>query len=71
MRDNYYLDEELFDKIEDDSVEGKGDKKALRSRKILKAIKIALYAILGETGARLFYKSSNEKSKNTDYIDRF
>lgn len=74
MRDYYFLDEGLFDKVEVDNVEGKSEeeiKKELRIKRIIKAIKITLYALMGAAAARLFYKTSNEKEKNTDYLNRF
>lgn len=74
MRDYYIFDEELFDKVEVNDSEGKSPKeikKELKHKKIIKAIKIMLYALIGSGMAGILYKTSNEKEKNTDYLNRF
>jgi len=74
MKDYSIIDEELFDKVEVDESDNR-DKDEIRKektrRKVLKAIKIALYALLGVGMARLAYKTSDAKDRNTDYINRF
>ncbi|MCR5799135.1 MAG: hypothetical protein K6G69_03585 [Lachnospiraceae bacterium] len=74
MKDYNIIDEELFDKVEVDESDNR-DKDEIRKektrKKVLKAIKIALYALLGAGMARLAYKTSDAKDRNTDYINRF
>lgn len=74
MRDYYVLDEELFDKVEVEDIENKSEeeiKKEKRLKRLYKAAKILLFATLGSAIARLTYKTSDAKEKNTDYLDRF
>lgn len=74
MRDYNIIDDELFDEVVVENTEGKSEeqiKKEIRVKKTLKGIRIALYALMGAAAARLFYKTSDEKEKNTDYLDRF
>lgn len=74
MRDYYVLDEELFDKVEVDDSENKEEKEIKKEKglkRFYKAVKIMLYAVMGSAAAMLSYKTSDNKDKNTDYLDRF
>ena len=79
MRDYNIIDEDLFEKVDDVVTDGfnnvitdeKEVKKVIKARKIYKAIKILLYAIMGPGFMRAAYTTSNEKDKNTNYLNRF
>lgn len=74
MRDYYVLDEELFDKVEVDDSKNKEEKEIKKEKgrkRFYKAVKIMLYAVMGSAAAMLSYKTSDNKDKNTDYLDRF
>ncbi len=74
MRDYYYLDEELFDKVEVEDIENKTEeeiKKERRFKKFAKAIKIMLHASLGSGAAMMTYQTSDAKDRNTNYLNRF
>lgn len=74
MSDYNVIDVDVFDKVEVDNIENKSEeeiKQEMRKKKTLKAIKIMLFALMGAAFARLTYKPSNAKEKNTDYLDRF
>lgn len=74
MKENWYLDDELFDKVEVHDTDGKEDneiKEELKAKRTLKSIKIALYALLGGAAARLFYKAPDDKERNTNYLDKY
>ncbi len=68
MRDYNIIDDDLFDFSDNDENTNIDQKK---NKKFIKWIRIALTAIMGEGFLYASHKASNEKEKNTNYLNRF
>jgi len=68
MRDYNIIDEDIFDVSCTDENMSEEQK---RFQKLYKYVRILAYAVLGPGGMRATYRTSNEKEKNTDYLNRF